>query len=660
MATGCRTPDGATETEVPIDVEFAGAGSQFTFRLRRVIEDLLLDFARAPSNEAPLFDAAQDLHDHYLTLGFPDARVDYRVERKATPRVVFVIEAGPRVTVSDMRLTGHSAIGTGELLPLWPRTRSGLLATGDPYYVMEELLVFKASLRALYDQRGFLDAQIDGPHVERAAGAATARVRFQIAEGARYKIADVTVAPTLLLDDKKLGIDALVRGGFDRDSLEALRQRARVQLESGGYPTPRLDLRVERDDANPSVRLFLDGEPGVRARVVAVSVEGQARTARFVLERCLQFKAGEWYDGTKVEATTREAYLTGLFRRAEVQRRPRNPDGTEVELVLVVDEIEARDFDVLAGYGSYESLRGGLFYTDRNLFGRGHRGSLAARASLKSQALSASWMVPHALGTGTSLTTTGSLRKREEPTFEDTSRGADVALARDLIGALRGRIGYEFQARDARVFDGAVRGSAPDAFQIGSVFAELVLDQRDSPLYPTSGHRESVKLERAREYLGGDIELDRLTWSVAGFWSLAQDLVFGATARGGIAWSDATLPVQERFFNGGESSVRSFEEAELGPLTASGTPLGGAYYNTFSTELRFPLVRALHGAVFADVGNVGTRDDAFGLSDLRFGVGAGLRLVLPIGPIRLDGAANPDRRPGEETWVLNLSVGLPF
>src|SRR5690606_29995896 len=116
-----------------------------------------------------------------------------------------------------------------------------------------------------------------------------------------------------------------------------------------------------------------------------------------------------------------------------------------------------------------------------------------------------------------------------------------------------------------RVLDGIVRGTAPDDFEIGSVFTELIYDRRDSPLYPSTGHRESIKLERARQFLGGDIELDRITWSAALFHPFAEDVVLGLSANGGIAWplEPDDLPVQERFFNGGESSVRSFDESEL-------------------------------------------------------------------------------------------------
>jgi len=661
IVAGCSTTPSEGEAKTDLDVTFAGASSQFGFRLRRVVEDLLIDFERDPTNEAPLFDAAQDLQDHYVTLGFPDAEVTYRVERDPRLRVVFTIAEGPRVTVERVDLAGNESIDDETLLALWSRTRSGLVGTGDPYFVAEELVAWRVAMRALYGLRGFLEAQVEGPQVEREPTGTTARVRFVIAEGPRYKIADIDVASDLPLDVAALQLDALVGGPYDRDRLETVRQRARLQLEAAGYPSPRVELLTERDAAADTVRAKLAGSPGVRARIVAVGVEGLRRTAYSVVERAIHFAPGEWYDGRKVEQTTSEAYLTGLFRRVEVERRMQNEAGTEVALVVVVEELEAREVDFLLGYGSYESLRGGVTYTDRNMFGFGHRVSVSARASFKSEGLSASYTMPNLLGTKTSLITGGYVRQREEPTFTDFSRGVDVALARDLFSAVRGRIGYALQSRDAST-DLSVSGTAPDSFEIGSVFGEVILDRRDSPLYPMSGHREDLKFERARRFLGGDVELDRLTWSAELFLPLAEDVVFGVSARGGIAWShdDGGLPVQERFFNGGESSVRSFEEADLGPRAPTGVPQGGAYFNVLSSELRFPLLGALHGATFVDAGNVGVDPGEYGLSELRYGIGVGLRLVLPIGPIRLDAAVNPDRRPGEDTWVLHLAVGLPF
>lgn len=119
------------------------------------------------------------------------------------------------------------------------------------------------------------------------------------------------------------------------------------------------------------------------------------------------------------------------------------------------------------------------------------------------------------------------------------------------------------------------------------------------------------------------------------------------------------IPLQERFFNGGEGSVRSFEEAELGPLDRLGDPIGGETFQTWNLELRRRLTGNLWGAVFADAGNVGlTTSDYF--DDFRYGAGVGLRYLLPVGALRLDAGWNPDRRAGEDAVLVFLSVGMAF
>jgi len=107
--------------------------------------------------------------------------------------------------------------------------------------------------------------------------------------------------------------------------------------------------------------------------------------------------------------------------------------------------------------------------------------------------------------------------------------------------------------------------------------------------------------------------------------------------------------------------VRSFREDELGPTDLDGDPVGGEGATTLSLEWRHLLTGNLAGALFVDAGNV-TRDitDYLDFPDFRYGVGAGIRYLLPVGPLRLDFAVNPDPRDGEDEYVLHFSVGFPF
>jgi outer membrane protein insertion porin family len=106
--------------------------------------------------------------------------------------------------------------------------------------------------------------------------------------------------------------------------------------------------------------------------------------------------------------------------------------------------------------------------------------------------------------------------------------------------------------------------------------------------------------------------------------------------------------------------VRGFEQNALGPRTAEGDSLGGQAVAIFNEELRVPLWKRIHAGVFWDAGNVWLLSGSFGLGDLRQSVGAGLRLMFPFGPIRLEYAWVVNPKPGEPKGHFVFGLGHAF
>lgn len=647
--------------EQAVAVDFRGNDAIGDRELYRHIEDSMIAFANDPTRVAVAFDAAQDLEDYYRTRGYPDVTVRHEVKRQPKLRLVFTIQEGPAVVVATLELSGNEAIASPELLALWNRTASGVLGLGPPYFVEADLLAFAAATVVHYRSSGYLDATVAGPLIART-DTTTAKVQLKVTEGPLYQTHDIVIDEALQ-PPEAMDLRALLAKPYDLMVLRALRIRLQRSLEDHGFAAPEIAVVADVDREKHTVTVRFRGSRGARQRVKAVSVSGQERTSTSWLESLIRQPPHGWYNGGLIEQSVQDLYATGLFQRVSVQQS--NAANDEIDLAFIVEEAQSRELSFLLGWGSYEQARSSIYVSENNLFGLGQRLRVGGKVSTKSWGTDATWTEPSFFGTDTALAVTGFLKEREEPSFTDITNGVTTAFSRRLFPYTQGRVGYSLESRDARDVDPSIVGASRQSFEIGSVFAEIVYDDRNSPLFPSEGSRYQLRFERAGDFLGGTIELSRVT--AAASWHVplpAENWTIGASYELGLAWAldDNALPVQERFFNGGNDSVRSFKEAQLGPKSMNAVPVGGEFRNIASVEMRFPIFRALQGAVFVDAGNVGLNVHDFGGSDLRYGLGAGLRLALPIGPLRVDFAHNPDadRRNGERSATVHVSVGLPF
>ena len=167
-------------------------------------------------------------------------------------------------------------------------------------------------------------------------------------------------------------------------------------------------------------------------------------------------------------------------------------------------------------------------------------------------------------------------------------------------------------------------------------------------------------------------------------------MVFAGGARLGLAWGFAReavdedgdvivdengnpvyvddLPASERFYAGGDTTVRGYTPDRLGDddtIDQDGFPLGGDAVVIFNGELRFPVTRTLGGVVFVDAGNVFSRVANLDLSRIKATTGFGVRYKSPIGPLRIDLGFKLDPRvqadgTKERGYAFHVSVGQAF
>ncbi|MEM8709572.1 MAG: BamA/TamA family outer membrane protein [Planctomycetota bacterium] len=657
-------------------IAFEGAPDGLAPELARNVDRLLERYVET-GKRSWIDDAAYETELYLRQKGFADAVVDYEVldERKAR----IMITAAARSTI------GRVLVDCGEECPLdagdlrlyvnGPRT--GLFGRGAMLYVQSRVARAPNLVRDDLVALGYLDAtaklEDPGPRPEGGPIDMLLRVRA----GQRYYVADASVgldrtAETLepsLEEAMEEALRRVVTGeGGERAEYEprlegAIRTILSDVLSQGGYPDA--SIRVERriEAETKEVSLTVTAFPGPYVRLGTVEFRGADRTRGSFLSSRLLFQTGDPYNSRKVRDTVRALYRTGLFSQVS----PRlEGEGDARDLFIQILEQPSREIYAEPGLGSYELARLTVGARDRNLFGNGIGASAEATVAIRALrgniSLTDPWFLKRDL--------IGDLRlefdQREEPSFTRESRGVGAFVTKEWTTATATTVGYRLsrsEARDVEAIDAEVL-ETQSAVNVAGVVLTQRYDIRDALFAPSSGVFAEASIEFATQGFGSELEFIRPKLTAAWFEPLSSDDVLGFGLRLGIiapALDETSIPIQERFFAGGENSVRSFRESQLGPEDESGQPLGGEGFATASVEWRHELGGAFQTAVFFDAGLVEEQaSDLFRLDSVRTGVGAGLRYLLPIGPLRVDAAFNPDRRSTESEWVVHFGIGMPF
>jgi outer membrane protein assembly complex protein YaeT len=602
--------------------------------------------------------------------------------------VTFNVTEGPQVLVGEIRISGNEAIDTGTLREFFRPEAPGLLPQVQRPFVRSETESAVEAMRDYYRGRGFLDAAIEGPRYTFTADRRRADVSIQVHEGVQHRVQAVEVTGDVPVGARKEVEDLrrqTIGQAYTSRTRLVVKARAAEILGGLGFPDAVVSVAEQTEPASGAVTLVVEVAPGPRVTIADIDVRGNQRTRpEFIRER-LKLKPGDPYDLAAEKESFDALYRSGVFSKVEIELEKTGDEGRRV-LAVTVAELPSQEVFIEPGYGSYEQLRLVVGHRLKNLFGTGRSLTSEVLGAMKAQSVSSTLTDPWFFGSDVRADLTGFARRREEPSFTRRDAGGSFFLNKDLSPRVTVATGFTFRRTDLSDPAAVVEEEdLRDDYNFASIKAQATYDTRNDIFFPTTGQRTFGAVERADTLLGGDVTFLRLTGGTRLFYPAGRSTVLGLRYSTGLiipGEDEFTVPLAERFFNGGENTVRSFKEAELGPRDSTGDPAGGLAYNVLSVELRQRLIGDFTGTLFADVGNVApnrTREDRgqppYGnrsqilsdtLSDFfqgfRPGVGVGLQYLLPVGPARVDFAWNPDRdeKRDEDLFVVHFSVGMAF
>ncbi|MBP7141521.1 MAG: BamA/TamA family outer membrane protein [Opitutaceae bacterium] len=579
-------------------------------------------------------------------------------------KVEFAVAPGVRSTIATLRFEGLQAIPAGDaeayyrpVDSLWKSAASRALSPARLRRSDENL---RDGLRLL----GFAESEVHSRAV-RESPEGKAEILVEVKEGPRFWVRRVSLAGvegTGIAFDVRPWSGAAWTPLWQRDLGEAIRGAA----VGKGHPDAEVsfkELRGGRDGDALPVDVFATLEAGDLVTLGAARFEGNRHTKEAVLKRRVRLKPGTPLNLLDVETARLRLARLGVFSTVRTELDP--PSGPERGVTFRLKELPRWESNVLLGYGSYEQLRGGIEWRQTNLFGRAHQSRLLLVQSMKSTRGDLQYSVPELFGE----TIDGAARlfglRREETSFDREEYGASVALRKRLGRGMEGRIGYTYQSLRNRSNELTTRVLDERRVTVGSVETGVTLDRRDNPLRPRRGYHLFAQIEAASKLLAG--EVDYQIYEVGGSYHTAWGrtrwihlgLSHGAITTMGSP-SDRFLPVNKRFFPGGDSSIRGYQRGEAAPRGADGRFIGAKSRVTLNAEIEQQLTTNWSAVVFLDA--LGT---AVSLADYPFderlcSVGLGVRYQTIVGPLRLEYGHNLRRRDGDPEGTLHFSVGFPF
>jgi outer membrane protein assembly complex protein YaeT len=626
---------------------------------------------------------ASNLRDYFQSRGYFDVQVDvasHDVNRDLEV-ITYTVGLGENHRVVSVHIAGNRYFTTAEIRQHMFIQPKGLIRLRHGRYSHSFAARDEQTIQALYRDSGFRDCRVATRVTDDHRGKkGDVAVTVTIEEGAQYVVGHLAVNG-LTLKNKDAILSHLSSSSgqpFSETTVAIDRGYILEQCRSAGYPNVEFEFRATPSGPHRFDVSYLVTETSPEY-VRDVLVSGLHTTSRRLVDPLISLHPGDPLSLTEMGNMQRRLYNLGVFENVDMAVQ--DPDGDTEQKYVDFHLVEGHLYTMAIGVGAELAQIGGnpssvsnptgtsgvaprfdLQLSRLNMWGLGHSVIFNGRYSTLDRRAELSYAAPRFRNVeGRNITVSG---------LYDNTRDVLTFTAVRYQGALQvtQRVGkatnllFRYSWTDDRVDQSTLKINPlliplySQPAQVGVFAANLVQDRRDNPVDAHRGIYNSLDLGLADTQLGGNKNFLRFLGrnsyykTVAGDIVLASNTEFGVIrpfSTGGIA-SDNYVPLPERFFSGGEDSIRAFPINQAGPRDLdTGFPLGGNAVLFHSTEVRFPLIGDnISGVVFHDMGNVysGLSSISFrvhqnGLTDFNYmvhAVGFGIRYRTPLGPIRVD------------------------
>ena len=657
------------------EIEIVGAQQLSAKKLRK---DIALKINGTLSEEE-LEKGREKIIDAYQAKGFTNIDVKFRVdtdEAHGTSRVVYTINEGQKGTISAVRFEGNTKFSDRILRKQMKTKGKTLYSFIDKSGRLDQNQLDQDinSIKEWYQDHGYIDVEIKEVRKEQGKGKVT--IVVALAEGSQYHVGKLTVAGQKVASEQKIRALLKMKEGSVYSPKQIREDSKRVadaygtggyvdlQLLPQGVPSgqSRIDVKYTIEEGNPSF-------------VQRITIVGNTRTKDKVIRREVLIAPGDIFNSVRVETTKKRLDNLGYFSKVETYPEDTGVSGRK-DLIIQVEEKRTGSLNFGAGFSTVDNLVGFVEMTQGNFdllnwpsfTGAGQKFRFRIQYGTSRKDIILALTEPYFLDRRLSLG--GQLYYNEadylSSDYSQRTYGFSID-ARKAIGPFTSvSLQYRLQANE--IFNVSSGASAAIVSQEG-VFVEsritpsIVYDTRDNPFLSRRGQRAVFTPFISGGFLGGDTQIYGFALEYAQFFHLWKDSILqlnGALATVETWGSGDQVPIFNRLFLGGSNDLRGFSFRDVSPRDINGEPLGGQSMARFTIEYTVPIIEKARAAIFYDTGFVNAPSWDFNTNHLVSDIGIGLRLDLPIGPIRIDYGIPIQKDVYGGGGKFNFNVGYQF
>jgi len=621
--------------------------------------------------------------------GLLASKIDTEIVKKGKNEVdvLIRINEGPKVRVGDVVFEGDTKLEPSALKGSMKDNRPHSLINwvlGKDVYKQNKLTDDVDLIKKKYQENGYMEASVGQPRIEEIERRSVVfkkqkmmRLVIPITAGYLYRVGEIKVEGNKAVNAKYLRAmvklqPAEVYSTKDREkSVDDIGEVYR----DGGYVyaqvIPVENLDPKRKIVNITFNI-VEGEVAILSRL---EFRGNIFTKDKVIRREMMIREGDRFSLSMFKNSIlriKQLGLVDLEKDPDIKPNPDDP--TKMDVQVNVKELQRNNVQFSAGYSGYEGTFVAFSYSTVNFLGAGETLELTAQQGKLVKNYSFGFSEPYLFDKPITAGFNIYDRKTDYSSFglyKQKTKGIDLSVGTRLFGMWRANMTYTIQKLNVTYPQGTAISSiyGSGAFYESSITPMLFRSTIDSPLTPTHGTQYSVSMKYAGTFLGGAIDLIKpqveFTYyhPILGRGPRAHVIGFHAQYQLVKAINGSEIPYWEKFFLGGERSIRGYEVYTIGPRNENGYNLGGEKTAFFNAEYIIPVGGPLYVIAFYDMGNSILSSEKLRFKDMYSSMGIEARLFIPAlrVPFRLIFAYNNKKiYAADPDFAFRFAVGTTF